>query len=509
MQTVTKDVTYGVSVSLNGRQLVFAEDMRPFVMDDRTFLPLRAIGDALGLEVDYNAATHTAVLEEKWYVMSKQIQASPDLPEHLDFGGYLFNFLAPENYRDIFASQETGDQVNDAIYRRNISVEEKYNIQIKMLSGSDEATMLRRSVMAGDDIYDAALLRGFSAPSSIIQGILYNTATLPYINLDQPWWDDAVDSLAIAGKNYVLAGDLLTSDKEATNAIVFNKQLIKELGLENPYNLVKEGRWTMDTFNDNIIQAARDLNGDGRMTAFDDRFGFVCDNSALHSLLVAGGGTIAAKGADDLPFMDLISPHNMNVIYKAMDIMYSRNHVLNIHAGLTITDMQRAYDSAFEQQRALFMAAPMREVERFINMEPDFGIIPMPKFDEAQERYYSSVSPFSGGLLAVPLTSRPERTGIILEALAAESRNILLPAYYDKLLSRKFIYDEESSEMLDIIFDSKVYDIGAVYNFGEAYIDFTFLASSRNRNVASFYERNQGRMERDINRFVILFEEIG
>jgi phage regulator Rha-like protein len=84
----------------------------------------------------------------------------------------------------------------------------------------------------------------------------------------------------------------------------------------------------------------------------------------------------------------------------------------------------------------------------------------------------------------------------------------LQPAYYDVALTRKFARDEESEAMLDIIFGNRVYDIGAVYAFGNVFIDLITLADTNNRNVASYYERRQGAMERDIERLIMRFEEM-
>ena len=142
-------------------------------------------------------------------------------------------------------------------------------------------------------------------------------------------------------------------------------------------------------------------------------------------------------------------------------------------------------------------------------MEGDFGILPLPKYDVSQEKYRSPVNPYSGAVIGVPPTvSDFERTGIILEAMAAESRYTLLPAYYDTLLMRKYIRDDESSDMLDIIFSNIVYDTGAVYNFGNVFTDFIGLASNNDRNVISLYERRLGVMEKDIAKTIDLIESM-
>lgn len=78
------------------------------------------------------------------------------------------------------------------------------------------------------------------------------------------------------------------------------------------------------------------------------------------------------------------------------------------------------------------------------------------------------------------------KTGIILEALAAKGKEILLPTYYDKQLQSKFSRDEESSAMLDIIFKNRIYDIGTMFNWGG--ISTSLMVNTA--NPASLYASN-------------------
>ena len=64
-QTVTRQITYGVRINLNGQLLQFDHDMRPFVMEERTYLSVRAIAEALDLPVDFNPDTNTVYLGER------------------------------------------------------------------------------------------------------------------------------------------------------------------------------------------------------------------------------------------------------------------------------------------------------------------------------------------------------------------------------------------------------------------------------------------------------------
>ncbi|MCL2776025.1 MAG: hypothetical protein FWD71_22170, partial [Oscillospiraceae bacterium] len=136
-------------------------------------------------------------------------------------------------------------------------------------------------------------------------------------------------------------------------------------------------------------------------------------------------------------------------------------------------------------------------------MDANFGIVPLPKYDENQDKYYSVVNAWSNALLGVPKSAADlDRVSIILEAMAAESRYTVQPAYYDIVLQRKYTRDDESQEMLDIIFGSKLYDIGAVYSFGNVFADFISLCNKSNTDVASYYDKNSAKMQAAIDKVV-------
>ena len=59
---VTREVIFGVGVNFNGQRVTFDADSQPFVIDGRTFLPVRAIADIAGLDVGFDPATNTVLL---------------------------------------------------------------------------------------------------------------------------------------------------------------------------------------------------------------------------------------------------------------------------------------------------------------------------------------------------------------------------------------------------------------------------------------------------------------
>jgi len=151
----------------------------------------------------------------------------------------------------------------------------------------------------------------------------------------------------------------------------------------------------------------------------------------------------------------------------------------------------------FSSDRALFTIVDINSIETFRNMETDFGILPLPKYDEAQENYRSlSMS----GFITVPQsTADVELSGKAAELLSHYSAEIFTPAYYDLLLDSKVARDEESSEMLDIIFDSIVFDYGMVYGgYNEISYSLMQILMKKDTAIASYFEKNTKRVQKNI-----------
>ncbi|MGM9625046.1 MAG: hypothetical protein ACI3XM_04975, partial [Eubacteriales bacterium] len=131
----------------------------------------------------------------------------------------------------------------------------------------------------------------------------------------------------------------------------------------------------------------------------------------------------------------------------------------------------------------------------------NFGIIPFPKYDEAQENYYTHVDGHAP-LMCLPKTNTyTERTGVIIECLNAESYRTCVPAVYDIVLTEKFSRDEMSVKMLDIILDGRTQNFGYVYEgstgmqwsltnlMQQKSTDFASYYKSREKNAVKYYAK--------------------
>ena len=427
----------------------------------------------------------------------------PDIPDR-DFHGYGFMILGEKksdgSLNDIAADEFNGDIINDSVYKRNRLVEERYNLRIEGVFHEDPSSIAKKVIAAGLDEYDMFAVPMSGAARMTTQGFLVNLYDVPYIDFSKPWWDrNANQQLSVANKLFFTAGDMLLGDKEAASVFLFNKMLLMDYGLEMPYQLVKNGLWTVEKMQEMAKAVSMDLNGDGSMTKYD-LFGFVANGDMLYDCVLSSNASLIAKDKDGLPVAGFLSDRALTSFEKWTDIYYDPN------TAFITWDFDNRF-TMFEQSRGLFMNENMLRVPKLRRQETDFGIIPYPKLDVTQANYRNAVNPSIAGAVSVPVTNPDlDRTGIIIEALSAESRYTVLPAYYDMSLMAKFYRDEESAEMLDIIFYERCYDLGQIYNFGglnEMFIDMT---KNKNDNFVSQYAKNEARIAAAIDKFIAMLE---
>ncbi len=169
----------------------------------------------------------------------------PDIPE-MDFEEYDFRVLTKGTFnvhwktRDIYAAQENGDPVNDAVFRRNRKIEETYNIKISEFGEADYFAALRKSVLAADDTYDMVSV-GYTA--LIADHLFVNLYDVDYMDLGKPWYDqNANTSLSVLGRLYQTTGDIVVMDNDATWGVLFNKLLADDYKLGDLYQLVRDSK---------------------------------------------------------------------------------------------------------------------------------------------------------------------------------------------------------------------------------------------------------------------------
>ena len=282
----------------------------------------------------------------------------------------------------------------------------------------------------------------------------------------------------------------------ATASVMFNKQVQADFNIGNLYQLVYDNTWTVDKMLELTAGIAADLNGNGEVD-INDRFGILSQNDYTYFMLHGADTRYCAKDEDDLPVFSFGTERDIAVSNKIVDVMTDHANFYNGH-----TD-GGDYRQMFAANQGLFFIERLSLINDLRNMEADFGVLPIPKFEETQKNYGHSVSKHTTGLMCVPLSlSDPDRTGFFLEALASESKYTLLPAYYDIALKDKYTRDAESTDMLDLT--SRAGSISRILRFGGSPTNTSISVRFGHRKFASMVASSQKAVDAGIKRVVKL-----
>jgi len=386
------------------------------------------------------------------------------------------------------AEEMNGETLNDAIFDRNAAFMQQYDVDFKVIEDDSITSLVRAAVTAGDPVYDFAMPRLDSGITLVNEDLIINLNNVGTVDFTNDAWDkNGVKFYSVAGKLYYGVSDISLAKNETAWIYMFNKKLIAEYQQDNPYELVREGKWTFDKSLEMMAVASADTNGNGTPDE-GDRFGLATHAGNYYALLVGGGQPFAIKDeAADLPVINAETEGFLNVYDKIKDDFTDKSQTVMEWEGET-----------FKAGNALLCAQVLACVRLFREMEDDFGIIPIPKFSEEQQNYCSYIIPTAICAAVIPVSAADaERSGMAMQALTILSAHHLTPAYYDTVITGKGLRDMDSWEMLDLILESGVYDLGLLYNWG----GFTNTMNSNlenKRELASTYKRKARAIRTDL-----------
>ena len=430
---------------------------------------------------------------------------APDIPEDADFGGAAFTVIYPnwslyEFYLN--ADELNGDVINDAMVNRTEAVNSRLNVDITFVTKGYIDTILeevKSAVTAGDSTYDLAVTHCINGLQGLLTGnLVYDWNKIPYVDLTKPYWNQSIlEQLTIGGVTPFAASDMLIADP---NVIWFNNDIATDANIGNIYDTVLDGTWTLDTMSAMCDQVIRDLNGDGKMTA-KDQFGVIGNNGWPMISFMYGCDQYVAEFVDGSPQVALQTERAANVIEKLYKLLCEGDRAFfNSSVGDRYIP--------FETYHALFYFISLSSMEQYRTTEVDYGIVPFPKYDENQKEY---VSLNWTGLQCVPVSCRDTAlVGMVAEELGYESKKQVLPAYFDNLLDGKIARHDETRQMLDIIFDTSVYDFGMNFSNQSNFLYILpDLMRAKSADIASYIQKNIKMTTKVYDKVVRAYEALG
>ena len=427
-----------------------------------------------------------------------------DLPDDLDFSGRELRILTSNNTKNavLVPEESTGDILNDAMYDRNMKICDRFGITIteEAITWDSARDKARNTISAGDDAYDLISLIDREALNFAAENMIWYADDVKNINLSKPYWNQMLNENATIGGRQVLAySDIAMTAYDFTHVMLFNKKMVGDLQLGSPYDLVSDGTWTLDKFAEYSAQATSDINGDGVYDK-NDRYGFASLAKQIAPCFWIGAGCVSVKkDADDLPVFDMENERMLSVLERAYDLTWGGKDWFVQKEGDWYSNT-----TLFAEDQVLFCNSTFSDIfgATLREMKSDYGIIPYPKYDEAQEKYYSRVE--GGCPYSIPVTVVDTAfAGAMMEAISCESYNSVIPAYYEVALKAKFTRDSQSGEILDMLMQNRVYDWGDTFFCNYVRDGFVYKAFNNGSTVsASDVESNRNAVEGAIEKTV-------
>ena len=398
--------------------------------------------------------------------------------EDLDFGGEDINILlrAGEQYRREWHMDGISDSLSQEIFYRNAEIEATLGVNLNFIVKEEGNkcenidSAIAAAGMAGDGAYD--LVNHFAAYATSPLLIEYYkdffSSDLTYLNLDQPWWNqnfrDAAESF---GKLYVMVGDVNLSVYDRAIVTYFNKQLCRDHSIdpEQLYADVLAGNWTYDMLYSYAKDIYTDVDGDEKKSQKDiyglcaiagseDVDGFLYSFDCKLSVVEDDGTHSLVTGTE----------------LEKLETAYDKVMTLWKSAGAYRADGTWNNYLVFTEGRAMFDIDVIYHYDSgnalMRNMKDEYGMIPVPKYDTAQKEYYSGVQD-SHNVMAIidHPTQNYAALSAMLELINKRTYESVRPYYFEKMVKTKYLKDEKSGQVFDMIMAGTRWDWADVYSY--------------------------------------------
>ncbi len=383
---------------------------------------------------------------------------------NVNYGGADFTILnAADRYNMIYHLMPegiTGDSLDDERYNMNLEISDRYGITLKETSipYGDLLTYAQNEVLSNTPVHDVFYLTAKQIATLMTGGYMLNLLDIDELNTDAEWWDQTLKEDGILKDKYLyyLGGNYHLQGFEGTTCVFFNKVMMTDLGLEFPYEIARNGNWTLDELY-TYADAADSLNGDQSFNydmAGNSVYGIATIANMMPAFIMGGDAYYVKKDAEGMPVISFTSERFLNVCQK-------------IAKMTSVAGVYKAKDeiSLFMNNRALFIGAEIKAAANEMrDMENEFGLLPVPKYDTNQDNYVTNMY-WGTHLMSIPVTCTDvERAAIVMDTLNYEANEKVLPVYYERVCY-KGLKDNDSIDMLKIIRETRYLNWGLAYGW--------------------------------------------
>ena len=395
-----------------------------------------------------------------------------ELPGDLNYNGTEVTvlFVKKDGRADELPCEKLGlGTISDAVYERNVAVENQLSVKLKFQSEDTDETAsssLRTMVQAGDKSIQISSIGSYYALSDAVQGFHLDLNRLDFVDTSKHYWSqeyNEITTFTSDNMQFLATSPAALSLFRLTYLTIYNRDLFRDRGLSDLYEVVGDGRWTLDYQHSLVADAYHDADGDGRVSE-GDFFGFITgDTISVDAYTVASGiRFIDRDETGEWVGVEGFTDRTLNMADK-VSALYNVQGTY-VYSGASYDDIGQYYIiDKFAAGEGLMATTQFLSIERRIQSLADvgYGIVPMPKLNVEQDKYHTYVQDQISGFgvsSAIGPGEQQDMLGAVMESIAYHSYKIVRPAYYDSTLSLRFMQDPQSGEILDMMFETISFD---------------------------------------------------
>ena len=370
-------------------------------------------------------------------------------------------------------STKGADVINDAIASRNQAVIDRYGVTLDYSSGAvlggdftnDFLSKITNNTT--DDNFQLVAGKTYDLATASVRGYFLNWLNpeqVPTVDLTADWWDgDFTQEARYNGCSYVATGALSLSDMYHSACFYFNKTLLEQFkgptATEDLFDLVESGGWTLDK----LVEYSKDCFYKPENAEDDSETIFTLSinrNTTVDAFIYSSNIRMTQRTNDGIKLTTVDKNSKILDLATKLDSFFNESGKANL---ISID----SFESDFVEGRAVFCAGILSTAMNIQTAAKDllYGVIPYPKYDEAQTEYYTYKTD-NKSVLCIPRSVKEnnrEFVGTITEAMAYYSNKYVRPALYEKVLKHKIVQEQQSSRSIDKILDGGLYEFANIY----------------------------------------------
>lgn len=381
------------------------------------------------------------------------------------------------------AESETGEVINDAIFRRLQKTEQLLGITIVVDKQSGDwenrnsfISKLEGNVKSNTHAYDFVGQYTPAAGIGAIKSLYMDLKDIDTIRLDKEWWPgDITETASINNRLYFITGDISSTCIRNMSTVMANLDLTNSYQCGNLFELVDNKQWTLDKMVE-LGTGKVSLNGGSDPTDYGIT---VTSNVTYDGLFYSGGFTFVEEDADGTLKMsaDLAGEDLINWFDKCQKMLFNHDDV-----------ELKGIEEFFSAGHGLFHLGQTSDIQNVLRDVPfKFAVLPFPTFKEGQD--YRTITGYWVTMFSVPTDAKnPEESGIALETLGYYGFDLITPAVYIDSFQYKYLDDPDNARMFRLLHDTMTYDTGRF--FADAINCFAGFRQACTQDVSwsSYYE---------------------